>query len=135
MNKFAATVLLTGALIAATSAGSAHGASADAGIVVDRYLDALHSGDVDDLQQILGGALLQKRQVLLDNPDYAGHLADEYRGWAFEVLEIRATGSPLLEADYLMRRDDGAEHIRKRLFLQPSADGLPYRVVAERTLQ
>lgn len=134
MKGFAATLLLTGALFAATGA-PAEAATADAEIVVDRYLDALRSGDVNDLAQILGGPLLLKRQALLDNPDYAGFLADEYQGWEIEVLDVRATESPLVEADYLMRRDGGAEQIRKRLFLEPASDGLPYRVVAERALQ
>lgn len=132
MRRRVATLLLTSALL-----GPSLGAAAvdpEVQVVVDRYLDALQYGDVLDLEQILGGTLRQKRQALLDNPDYAAHLAAQHADWTFQVLEVRSGAAGLFEADYVMRRDAGAEEIRKRLFLQPAGDGLPYRVVAERVL-
>lgn len=123
-------------LFALAATGSAALWAADippaARIVTDRYLDALRSGDVNDMQNLLGGALKTKRQALLDNPNYAYQRGDE--DWQYRIDDERVTGSGVVEVDYVMTIGD-TERIRKRLYLAPvPADPLSFRVVEERVL-
>lgn len=120
------------ALLVAQAALAEVPSSADA--VVDRYFDALRSGDVYDLSNLLGGRLKVKRQALLDNPDYGSYLAAENGDWAFRVVDEREADGGLIEVDYVMTLGD-SERIRKRLYLAPAPDpNQSYQIVEERVL-
>ena len=72
---------------------------AEAETVVARYFDALFSGDTLTVQRLLGDPLLQTRAALLNNPDYAGHLARRYQGARYAITATRALDNEQLSVE------------------------------------
>jgi len=62
--------------------------------LVSQYLAALIQGDTELLLDSIGGDLLERRRVLLQNPDYSTYLTEVYMG-----ASVSVTGSRQLTAN------------------------------------
>ena len=78
-------VLFVTAIIIAMPAGAVNGDKADAGDVLNDYFKALQEGDVITIKSLLGGALLNKRLRLLNNPTYPEYLRTTYGKATFAI--------------------------------------------------
>lgn len=67
--------------------------------LLDRYMNSLVNGDTDGLNSILGGKLLDRRKVLLENPVYASELRNAYRNTRYEILSTTELAEDTLQLD------------------------------------
>jgi hypothetical protein len=112
---------------------SAEGIPEEATTLVERYFNALQSGDVSALDTILGGSLQARLQAMQGNADYALQLAGDNSASSFAVVESRQSDAGLIEVDYVV--SDGDESIRKRIFLAPGGQrSQGYRIIAEQVI-
>ncbi|MFN2302655.1 MAG: hypothetical protein ACK2TV_02895 [Anaerolineales bacterium] len=107
-----------------------NGSRADAEKVLNRYFAALQSGDVEALQSLLGGELLEKRLRLLKNPTYPPYLRTTYQTTIFTIVESRFVApnkvsirakyifenQPPLYKNFLLIREDKIEDARFRIY-------------------
>ena len=108
----------------------------EAATVMDSYFLALASGDSASLRTLLGGDLLVKRERLLDNPAYSGHLKNTYQGVDFNVLKYENNGPDSLTVEALISFAEG-ETVRKRYQLERSvsqAQSSSFVIVSETTI-
>ena len=87
--------------------------------ILTRYFDALKIGDVVALKKLIGGELLERRKLLLQNPTYPSHLINTYQAADFNITNtksitpdkilIKATitlsAEDFLEKDYVLIRE------------------------------
>lgn len=131
--SMAMRVVICSVLMAFAVSGRAEGLPDAATTLITRYFNALQSGDVSELDNILGGSLQARLQAMHGNADYALQLASDNSASSFAVIASRLSDAGLIEVDYVV--SDGDESVRKRLFLLPG--GSPsqgYRIVAEQVI-
>ncbi len=79
-------IFLSAQVMQPASAGEDPGADqAAAESVLTRYFAALSQGDTLTLRSLMGGSLLEKRSLLLDNPTYPAHLTSTYGQALFRI--------------------------------------------------
>lgn len=103
--------------------------------VMNQYFTALASGDTASLKTLLGGDLLKKRSLLIDNPTYPAFLTKTYMNASFSILGYTNTGPGTVAVDAVIRFSQN-ESISKQYVLErsDSADAMPYRIVSERSM-
>ncbi len=91
----------------------------DATTVVLSYLSALQQGDTVTIKHLLGGKYLEKRRVVLDNPNYANTLSRIYSSATSKVLgtevidlksmavdtQIELSKDEILQSRFIIMRD------------------------------
>jgi hypothetical protein len=110
-----ALLALSGSVSAADqSSGAGMG---DAAPVLQRYFEALKTGDVGTLGAVLGGDLLARRQPLLDNPIYPGELIAAFGNAQFKVVNWSWKRSKAISVDVAVLLDQN-ESIKWRLTME-----------------
>jgi len=106
--------------------------STQAEAVMNQYFAALANGDVANIKTLLGGKLKTKRMPLLNNPEYADHLATAHANASFQILNIHSTAPNTISVDAIISLNPD-ETIRKTYTLKRNASQAtePYRIVSE----
>jgi hypothetical protein len=100
LRAFLITIALYLVLMPITaSIGSQIDEEAAAREVLLLYFNALSQGDVGTLRSLMGGALLEKRSRLLDNPTYPAHLVKTYGAARFVINKIETLGTADIAID------------------------------------
>lgn len=108
-TKFVRARLAAFALLFAAAFGHAEGdllAEADVTSVVQSYIAALHTGDVNSLRQIAGGQLLNKRRGVWESADYAQTLVDTYGNATMVASPVQTRADGSAEVSVLMTSPD-----------------------------
>ena len=109
--------------ISSAADGSSGAGLGDATPVLERYFEALKTGDVGALGAVLGGDLLAQRRPLLENPIYPGELVAAFGNAKFEVVEWSWKRSKAVSVDVAVLLDEN-ESIKWRLTMQRDSDSL-----------
>jgi hypothetical protein len=112
-----ALLALSGTVSSSAADGSAGAGLGDAAPVLERYFEALKSGDVGALSAVLGGDLLARRRPLLDNPIYPGELVAAYGNAQFKVMNWSWKRSKAISVDVAVLLDQN-ESIKWRLTVE-----------------
>lgn len=124
------------ALAAPVDTGSAAASiNTEAELVMNQYFTALASGDTVSLKTLLGGDLLKKRSLLMDNPTYPAFLANTYMNASFSILGYTNTGPGTVAVDAVIHFSQN-ESIGKQYVLERSDSATaptPYRIISERS--
>lgn len=81
----------------------AGGAEYEAKQTLLRYFDAVRQGDTGTMRSLIGGRLLEERELLLGNPTYAGYLAATFANADFSVGRVEMLGrSGILVEAFIM---------------------------------
>lgn len=113
---------IAGALVVLVLCGSIASATdtaglGDAGPVLERYFQALKTGDVGTLESVLGGDLLARRRPLLENPTYPSELIAAYGNAQFGVVGWTWRQSKTMRVDVAVVLDAN-ESVKWRLTMQ-----------------
>ena len=116
--------------LAPTFVGAAEsGVSADeATAVANAYATALKDGNIDELRNLTGGALLVKRSRLWTIPDYSQTLQDTFGNSTFVVEGVSSIDEGATQVQLGVQSSDGS--VKRVLTVARLAGGL--RVVDER---
>ena len=129
--KSVMSVIVTGLLLATTPAYSDDSKVLD---TVERYTQALQSGDVEAIKNLLGGRLYKKRRVLLEeNTEYSDWLKQYYAGASFSypngVTSEAGTADKQVEVE---TRLGSGERVRIRLVLQSAPDTDEWQIIEQK---
>jgi len=100
---------------------------------VERYTQALGTGDVSELKAVLGGRMYAKRRILLEeNTEYPDFLRQHYAGASFSSAVSSRTSSrysdgTLVDVSMLM---SSGKTVTTTLVLQP-VDGAGWKIIDE----
>jgi hypothetical protein len=114
-----ALLMLSGSALSAAEGSNGAGLG-DAGPVLERYFEALKTGDVSALGAVLGGDLLAQRRPLLENPIYPGELVAAFGNAKFKVVDWSWKRSKAISVDVAVLLDAN-ETVKWRLTMQPDA--------------
>lgn len=87
----------------------------EARAVLESFLNAQASGDIEIIKESLGGYLLEKRLRLLNNPNYATFLMDVYKDSNFEILNYTNLQKDSIQID--VKIDLNEQESRQMRFL------------------
>ena len=108
----------------------------EAASVMDSYFLALAYGDTVTLETLLGGDLLSKRRMLLDNPAYSDNLRNTYQGAEFKILKYENISPDSITVEVLISFAQG-ETVRKRYQLERTLSQVQHSsfvIVSETTI-
>ena len=96
---------------------------------VNSYLNALSTGDINQIKSHLAPDLLKERESLLDNPTYSAALQNTYSNATFEVLgsQTDSSGKVWVDVKISLNQD---ESIHSRFVLDES--NAEYLIISER---
>ena len=109
----------------------------EARAVLESFLNAQASGDIEIIKESLGGYLLEKRLKLLNNPEYATFLRDVYKDSNFEILNYTNLQKDGIQID--VKIDYNEQESRQMRFLllkkSTSQDSTPkFRIYSQTEL-
>ena len=111
-------------------AGLVEANESDATLVVQRYFQALHDGDVESIRGILGGRLLARKERLLSNPTYGDYLRNHYQDLSVSITST-AVESGAVEVMVDLRGSERGEMSLWLKLVQDPETGI-YRIEEER---
>lgn len=129
--KSVMSVIVTVLLLATTPA---YGDDSKVLDTVERYTQALQSGDVEAIKNLLGGRLYKKRRVLLEeNTEYSDWLKQYYAGASFSypngVTSDAGTSDKQVEVE---TRLGSGEQVRTNLILQSAPDTDEWQIIGQK---
>jgi hypothetical protein len=87
----------------------------EARAVLESFLNAQASGDIEIIKESLGGELLEKRLRLLNNPNYGAFLRDVYKDASFKILNYTNLQNDSIQID--VKIDFNEQESRQMRFL------------------
>ena len=93
--------------------------------VLKSYLQALSSGDVRTIENLLSPKLLKKRQRLLRNPSYPDFLRKWYANARFEILGFKNFANNRIKVEVRVVLNDGESTRLGILLLKTKVKGQP----------
>lgn len=92
----------------------------EARAVLESYLNAQVTGNIEVIKESLGGYLLEKRLRLLNNPDYSSFLYDMYKDAYFKILDSKRIGENSIQIDVEINLNKNESQRMRYLLLKKS---------------
>lgn len=94
---------------------------AEARNLVSQYLIAVAHGDTATIRTLIGGELLESRDLLLDNPDYSAQLIKAHQNRTLSVIDASVVGPDQVEVN-LRVEESGESQFDIHLLVSKTSD-------------